>query len=541
MSGLKVERVQFYEYNTFNSDAVGGLEMNITKQFGVVYTPDRLANYVAKLLNEEATKDNYEINSVLDPACGEGALLDAAEKNIPSCKSFIGIDIDKNVINRLNENSRSHYRYIHSDAILPMCNKGNSGDYWKQELGAVSAVIANPPWSNIKQHSKEALDDAGYCLNNGQYDSYVLFIELAFKVLDEGGYFAFIIPDSLFDSQNEKLREYLTTNTQIRVIARLGEKIFEGISRATTVIVCKKIAPTTDNLTSCFRLTTDKRKIFLSSNIELTQIYKESKHFVYQNRFNSNAHYNFDIDTRQEEEFLLQKMKEDIISWDNTFIFGRGVEVSKKGEVVICLKCKSAQGYTKTQYENKEKKCVYCNNVFEINNSNNKNIIHDQFQLGRERIFVGEDVKRYSSVSNKYIETGIKGIDYKNIAIYNPPKILIRKTGLGIYAQIDYSSSFTSQTVYVLRYKNERIEDPLEFYLALLNSRVIYYFYLKKYGENEWKSHPYLTKKIIFSLPLKKYTRSDLDLNIVKLSKDLSIDYSYKKDLELEAPKDQLI
>lgn len=192
MNGLKVGKVQRYELNTFNSDAVGGLEMNIAKQFGVVYTPDRLANYVAKLINVEAAKDNYEINSILDPACGEGALLSAAEKNIPSCKRFIGIDIDKNVINSLNENSRSEYTYIHSDAILPTDSEISPSNYWKQELGSVSAVIANPPWSNIKQHSKEKLDNAGYSLNNGQYDSYVLFIELAFKVLDEGGYFALV-------------------------------------------------------------------------------------------------------------------------------------------------------------------------------------------------------------------------------------------------------------------------------------------------------------------------------------------------------------
>ena len=42
---------------------------------------------------------------------------------------------------------------------------------------------------------------------------------------------AFIIPDSLFDAQNERLRKFLVEKTQIKVIARLGEKIFDEVTR----------------------------------------------------------------------------------------------------------------------------------------------------------------------------------------------------------------------------------------------------------------------------------------------------------------------
>lgn len=511
----------------------GGQEMNTTRQFGVVYTPKRLADYVANLIKEEATKDNYKINSILDPACGEGALLQAVKENIPSCNKFIGIDIDASVINQLKKKCGDEYTYIHNDVLLPT-EESDAGDYWRRELSPISAIIANPPWSNIKQHSNEKLDKAGYSLNKGQYDSYVLFIELAFKILQEDGYLAFIIPDSLFDSQNIRLREYLTTKCQIRVIARLGEKMFDGINRATTVIVCKKSTPKENSLTACFRLTTDKRKLFLESELELHQLYNESKHTVYQRRFSSNENFNFNIDTKKEDELILKKIEKDMISWKDYFIFGRGVEISKKGEVVICLHCESAQGYTTEQYKKEMKTCVYCKEKFRITDINTKLLIHKDSKLNRESILVGEDVRRYSSLVNKYIDKGVKGINYKNKIIYSPPKIVIRKTGLGIYANIDYTSSLTSQTVYVLRYKNESCTAPLEFYLGLLNSRVIYYFYLKNYGEVEWKSHPYLTKQIIYSLPLKEYTGSEIDLKIANISKSLSKCYSYKKDLELE-------
>ena len=93
----------------------------------------------------------------------------------------------------------------------------------------------------------------------------------------------------------------------------------------------------------------------------------------------------------------------------------------------------------------------------------------------------------------------------------------------------------TSQTVYILKKKKEdKDKTPLEYYLAMLNSRVVYYYYLKTYGENEWKSHPYLTKEIIFSLPICKYTGSKLDEEIVELSKVLMKNYNYLLDIQLE-------
>ena len=68
----------------------------------------------------------------------------------------------------------------------------------------------------------------------------------------------------------------------------------------------------------------------------------------------------------------------------------------------------------------------------------------------------------------------------------------------------------------------------------MINSRVVYYYYLKTYGENEWKSHPYLTKEIIFSLPICKYTGCRLDEEIIELAKGLMKKYDYLKDIELE-------
>ncbi len=154
------------------------------------------------------------------------------------------------------------------------------------------------------------------------------------------------------------------------------------------------------------------------------------------------------------------------------------------------------------------------------------------------RIYVGENIGRYSLNCNgtKFIKLGVEGINYKSPKLYEPPKILVRKTGLGIKASIDRQGTYISQTVYSCNFDKTRSNILLEYYLGLLNSRLIYYYYLKTYGENEWKSHPYITKDILFSLPLRKIDPDNKRLceKIANLSKSLLSDYSLKIDFELE-------
>ena len=508
--------------------------MNPNKKYGVVYTPNRLANFIASLIISEADKDNYKIETVLDPACGEGALLEAMKQLGDNTVKYYGIDVDKEAISELSQQIDERTELFCIDAILPPKIKGHTATYWRKKLPYISAVIANPPWSSEKVYDRQQLTEAGFRLNAGQYDSYVLFIELAYQIVDKGGYFGFIIPDSLFDSQNEHLRRFLAEKTQIRVIARLGEKIFDEVNRATSVIVCKKGIPLEDDVAMCFRLNTEDRKQFLTSKISLECFYDKEKHPAKQARFLTNESCNFDVDTRKYEEDLLAKIKENCIDWEHTFIFGRGVEISKKGEIAICPMCGHAQGYTKAQMTDGEKECLFCKNDFLLNATTLKNIIQENPFDDCERILVGENIKRYGISGENYISMNMPGINYKNSDLYIPPKLLIRKTGLGIYASVDYSGGLTSQTVYIIRYRQDEDAPPLEYYLALLNSRVVYYYYLKVYGENEWKSHPYFTKKIIFSLPLKAYSGDEIDKEIVTLAKALSKKYTYQKDLKLE-------
>lgn len=276
------------------------------KKYGVVYTPDRLADFVATLLQEEMNENHIESGMILDPACGECALLNAFENMSGDKYQYLGIDVDQEAVS----DDASGKTLILNDSILPKNVKKKTAEYWIEKLGVVKAIIANPPWSSEKIYDRERLSEAGFDLIKGQYDSYVLFIELAYKIVMDNGYFAFILPDSLFDSQNNDLRKFLVENTEIKIIARLGEKIFNEVNRATTVLICKKTIPAEESITKCFRLTTDDRRAFLNGENDLYHYYMAGVHKVSQKRFSKNANYIFDIDTREEEETLIQKIKE---------------------------------------------------------------------------------------------------------------------------------------------------------------------------------------------------------------------------------------
>lgn len=501
-----------------------------SRKYGVVYTPTSLADFTANLIYNVAIENSLEIKTVLDPASGECSLLMSAHKFFGDQVAYKGIDVDNEAV----KNTPEGYSVIHNDAILPFNVKGETAKYWKNKLPRIDAIIANPPWSTEKIYARETLQNAGFSLVSGQYDSYVLFIELSFNILPENGLMAFIIPDSLFDAQNTNLRKFLCEKTQICVIARLGEKIFDEVARSATVIVCKKTIPEAETITQCFRLSTSDRHAFLAGANTLMSFFEKNVHYVPQCRFTNNDGYIFDIDTKVTDEALLNKIEATSQSLSKLFTFGRGIEISKAGKIVYCPVCGCAQGYKKKQLQEGSKNCTACGQTIPVNEQVIENVIGKVKTDVTVPVYVGEDLHRYSLMPGNYIIQNIKGINYKSNELYFPPKLCIRKTGLGIYCAIDYTSTFVTQTVYILKYQNQRNNVPLEFYLAILNSRVVYYYYLKVYGENEWKSHPYLTKQIIFDLPILIYENTDEDARIVKLAKQLMQNYDHATDLKLE-------
>jgi adenine-specific DNA-methyltransferase len=526
------------------------LDSEFKKKGGVFYTPQYLANYVAqRMLSFADIKNNSPDFSVLDPACGDGMLLNAFlnkfnQRNSNNKLKILGTDIDGYAIN-ISDNyfkNKSNANFKQINALQPYDNQQVKATWLKIQEDVfksktIDFIISNPPWgADLTALNKDFLH-RNYKVAHGQFNSYDLFVELILNILSPNGYYALILPDSIFNIEHSRIRKQLL-DTKILMIARLGEKIFTGINRACSIIIGQKTKPTEQHLVSCFHLSKELRIKVLNNDLTLDQAEKALSHIIPQARFAENPQLSFDIDLRKRELSIVDKIEKNApplsIFTKNT----RGVELSKHGKVCECPKCE--KWFPLPIVINN---CPHCKVSIKDENIKRETIIYNRKKENTLQLKAGEDLFRFNSFSNKWIDVTKKGINYKNLSIYEGTKILVRKTGVGITASLDYDNALSNQVVYILQLRKE-FQDKLtlEFLLALINSRVITYYLLKKYGETEWRTHPYLTQGTVNSLPMPHLDFKDETLkeSILTFSNRIKTEVinSKKENISVELDRD---
>lgn len=534
------------------------------KNKGAVYTTEILSKYCSEILlnlkkellkeeykniqqenynktQQEFILENLKNLKIVDPACGDGELLIAFEKarskeikilenavpNFNEQISFIntttyGVDIDKLALQsakiKLNRIVRNNINLKWADSLIPVKNKSRL-DGWKEMFndvffqGGFDAIIANPPWGAECQFSKDTLLEAGYNLLEGQFDIYNLFIELSVELCKPNAPMLFIIPDSIFGLDHTRLRRFLLENTEIKFISRIGEKFFDDVCRACSIIVVVKKVPIIDYRIKCFRLSYDLRDKILKGEESLKNAEEKCMHYVLASRFKNNSNYEFDIDLKDTEIDIIKKIEKNTINLGRLCESGRGVEIAKDGALIKCPDCGNYQSIPKKNIVI----CKDCGSKFENLDIYKYVAIHKNNNDNRVPLVVGESLDRYGYNIDRFLELNLKGIKYKESSIYSKDKILIRKTGIGITASMDYESCYFPQTVYYY-YLKEEIDSnlyPLEYILAILNSRIMFYYLTTKTGEIEWKSHAYITQNTINNLPIRIINSEDKSNKII--------------------------
>jgi adenine-specific DNA-methyltransferase len=503
---------------------------------GVFYTPAFLSDYLAKKVLHYLGTEKIP-NNVFDPACGDSILLKSfvTEFSNNSTKKLkvVGVDKDINAVTNSTfqfqsiKQKKSNAHFINTDSLFPV--KGKSpADGWADIRNTLNCkngfdvVLSNPPWgADLSLYNPLAIA-GNFDLANGQFDIFDVFVEITLNNLKKNGLYALILPDSVFSQEQKSLRRLLATSTTINLIARLGEKIFPEINRACVVVIGRKELPALNHKVDCFHLSADLKKKIFSSELDLQEVEKELIHRVKQSRFYHNEDYIFDIGLKAEEQETFDKLQVNSIPLKNFVDSTRGVEISKKGVVYQCVNCSKWMPFPKS----KSTRCSNCQAEIQIESAQKEQIIYNHNGAGNIKFKTGEDLFRFTSITKSWINILKDGINYKDLSIYNGTKILVRKTGVGITASIDYDNSVTTQVVYILKLKQSAPKPlTLEFILAVLNSRAMTYFLLKKFGETEWKSHPYLTQAMLINLPFPKIDLSSEEVvavvdNITQIVKD---------------------
>ena len=498
---------------------------------GQVYTPKFLASWVSLLLKEHLS--SAWSGSLLDPACGDGELLVAFTEVLPRAR-VLGVDIDPTACAVAQNRLGPHALVKNADMLDSNCHD------LSVKFRKIDAIISNPPWGADLLKSPEELRNTGFELAHGQFDSWSVFVEHSLRLLQDNGVAAFILPDAVFSLEHTHTRKLISNRYSILLIARLGEGIFNGICRGTTVLLVKKELPNSSHEVEAFRLPRSKLTQVLTGKCKLDEIRKTESHRISQHRFMSDPDYRWDIDVRTTDLSILDRMEAMGGSWSDYLISGRGVELSKRGIVKECSSCGSVVPEPRIP---RYVECSGCGKASFSEEMQTQTIVESKGtkQKGFMNFVVGEDVGRYSLSCSRQLKMDVPGINYKNEIIYHNERLLVRKTGIGLRATITQKSAISNQVVFHYTPTSKKYRFFLYYVLGILCSRTLFAYHLKKSGENEWRSHPYITPRTLSTLPIPVPVEGDQMWNQAKaISNQVAIllkkgGNNFNQDIKIES------
>ena len=370
---------------------------------------------------------------------------------------------------------------------------------WEKEFpqvfknGGFDVVIGNPPYVRVQGLKENYLEQTKYYEKNyvsatGSYDIYALFMEKGFKLINKKGLVSFILPHKfLVTDFGSGIRKFFVEKRAVESLLHFGsELVFSEASTYTCILTLSK---------------KNKEKILFKkvNPNKISEIFKWDKM-----DYNLLSNKNWDL---QSEEIynLIKKLKKQPYTVEEVFksIF-QGIATSLDDVYVFEGKEEGniIKGYNKKfDYEFEiEKELVkpilggkevskYCNMkiknyvLFPYHRINNKMEIVDIKYIENNLPLT----KKYLENFEKEIKGREKGkmsnrqdwyayIYPKNLDKFDSSKIMTREISLGCNMTYDSEGKIYHNTKVYSFVKNKKFNVDDKFYLALLNSKVMWFF-----------------------------------------------------------------
>jgi len=222
------------------------------KETGATFTPPGLANYLASLIVPELSSGA----KILDPACGDGALLSAIDQVLKQSDKqgdLIGFDADEKYIEEAKNRMKSHgttASFFQKDFLEHLSSE--SDDLFSENLdqGTYDAIIANPPYVRTQVLGAEKAQMLAKKFNlKGRVDLYYPFLIGMTQMLKEGGVIGVLTSNRYLSTKSgESIMKFLTENFDIIQVIDLGDtKLFDAAVLPAIFLGKKKLVSRTSH------------------------------------------------------------------------------------------------------------------------------------------------------------------------------------------------------------------------------------------------------------------------------------------------------
>lgn len=320
--------------------------------------------------------------------------------------------------------------------------------FWSQKY---DYIVGNPPWVSLSRKHKREIEDElmDYYINKYNGNKYLpnlyeYFIRRALELIKVSGKIGFVVPDRF------------AKNLQYKILRKEILEKYNILNLAFQVDF-----PDINTDTMVFILENSHKE---NNEIKL-KIYNERDYFLSQKEYLKSSNYEFFYENSSDYMEIKKKIEED------SKLIG---DISKTFTGFI---------------------------------GENKKVTKDKGSSLQVEILKGENINRFSVISNLYYEfipENIKGGTKDIRKLARPYKIIVRKTGKKIIAALDTRGYIVEQSLYGVI--NLSREFSYKYVLAVLNSKLIEWYYLNFLVTNI-NSTPQIKKYSLDRIPIKYCSR----------------------------------
>ncbi|MFX0063712.1 MAG: Eco57I restriction-modification methylase domain-containing protein [Candidatus Hermodarchaeota archaeon] len=322
--------------------------------------------------------------------------------------------------------------------------------------GGFDIIVGNPPWiqSKFMNKAEKSYYQTFFLSTKKQFDVFNVFVERSHSLLKQNGILGYILPTRfVMNPDYEIFRQYILDSYNINEIIDIGEDVFKNVNMPSLILIASKEVDPTNRA--------NNKILFKKDDTGELNTFKQ-EYTIPQRRFMLEPRQLFTIYQTEEVSRLCQAIRKNSDPFRNFVINGRGVEIGKKHSI-ISPKCRD-----------------------------NRDV----------PFLIGEDIKRYQICNRHWIRLGVPNINYKTAQLYQGSKILVRKTGTGINATLDGENTYVIGVIYIFKAKSNA--PKIEYLLALLNSKLMLWYYFMVFGEQHKKIFPHLRQQSVLDLPIKR-------------------------------------